>query len=944
MKRSSNRSGGRTNRRGRHNRGRMFFEALEDRRMLAVTAELLASGDVLITGSPGNDEPILRVDSSGTLLEVSDPSGVTNGGGFDVVGNRGTVPLADITGSIFVQLLGGDDTLHFDNSNGLVSAPIDYDGGDDFDGLDVTGSTTVDAAFSIGSTPDAGVMVQSTGTATQVLDYRGIEPITVSIPGMLTINADDRNNVINITPSEIDPAWTKVAIDSNEPFHIASAAQVVVNGLGGNDTVTVDDATLLSKSGWTINGDDGTDDVEIIGTDEAETFMVMQPASGAAGVGIWVSALGYSAHLIVTVETASIDSRGGDDHLQVDDYSALGDTELAFTGGGGDDDAEIFGTDQADQFMIMPAATGIGVGIWIWGLGVHGHLTVNVETLSIDARGGDDHLQVDNTAALADTALHFDGGDGTNEAEIIGTDNAETFMVMQDASRFGIGVWVSGFGYSAHLVIGKVRSASIDARGGDGHLQVDDYSALGETELTFDGGMGHDQAEIIGTDLADEFMVMEPAGRVGVGIWISAFGISGHLIIEVEALSMAGRGGDDDFFVVPSATTSIAIDGGAPTVAPGDTLHLDMSGRAPITIVDLVSGTAISGNTEKVSWTNIETYDLRDDSGPIDNSDPGTLVVRTEDSRERVTLALANDGGVLLRVQNLDTGVSTSFPQHFGLDASGNQVLQRIIVFAGDGDDILTVGGNVRDANGNPIAVEFHGEAGNDYLAGGLGDDILVGGPGDDRVLGGDGANQLFGDGNQFSPTGQLVELPTDGDDRVYGGRDNDLMFGGGGNDQLTGSDGNDSLWGGSGNDFLNGGYDDDLLRGEAGDDNLSGYVGNDFLLGGLGNDQLSGNQGQDILIGGSNADRLRGDQDNDLLVAGTTDQDTELNDAALRAVLADWVSSGSNSLTGITADGAADDLTGGAGSDEFWAQILPSPGVDRIRDAVAGESVNNEP
>ncbi|MCO6456925.1 MAG: autotransporter-associated beta strand repeat-containing protein [Pirellulaceae bacterium] len=412
---------------------------------------------------------------------------------------------------------------------------------------------------------------------------------------------------------------------------------------------------------------------------------------------------------------------------------------------------------------------------------------------------------------------------------------------------------------------------------------------------------------------------------------------------DTQPIYVLGLAGEDEFFVAPATTMPINLDGGSPSAPamPGDTLHLDMSGTVAPVIVDTIGGYAISASTAVVSFAEMETLDLCDDSGEIDNADIGDLYVRSTNNRERITFTSWNDTGVKLRIDDLTLGTSTTYPQHFGLVA-GAQMLQQILVYAQDGDDLVSIAGHVVDAGLNPIPVEFHGEDGNDYLTGANADDILVGGPGNDRVLGGEGNNLLFGDGNQFDMGGMLIELPTDGNDNISGRGGADALWGGGGNDQLFGSGGDDVLSGGSGNDLLDGGLGTDILRGGDGNDNLSGSYGDDVLLGGAGDDSLFGRQDNDILIGGTGADQIRGDDGSDLLVAGTSDQDSA-TDAALLALLAAWSSGGTNNLTGITGDGDRDDLQGGSGIDEFWAEILPDPALDYVRDAAPGESVNNE-
>ncbi|MFO0852382.1 MAG: Ig-like domain-containing protein [Gemmataceae bacterium] len=170
-----------------------------------------------------------------------------------------------------------------------------------------------------------------------------------------------------------------------------------------------------------------------------------------------------------------------------------------------------------------------------------------------------------------------------------------------------------------------------------------------------------------------------------------------------------------------------------------------------------------------------------------------------------------------------------------------------------------------------------------------------------------------------FAPTGRLV------------------VYGQGGDDELTVDDCVTLpawLYGGDGNDRLTGGR------------------GNDVLVGGDGNDRLVGGPGRDLLIGGRGADRLDGNDRGDLLIGGFTAFDD--NETALMGVTAEWTSGHSYSarvanLSGpgdatrlngdfflttdgpartVFDDGAADALSGGDGAD--WVFADP-------RDRVAG-------
>jgi VCBS repeat-containing protein len=157
----------------------------------------------------------------------------------------------------------------------------------------------------------------------------------------------------------------------------------------------------------------------------------------------------------------------------------------------------------------------------------------------------------------------------------------------------------------------------------------------------------------------------------------------------------------------------------------------------------------------------------------------------------------------------------------------GTAVNFSVIVFGGDGNDLLL------------------GGSGNDFLSGEAGNDTLRAAGGDDLLLGGDGQDTLRGGA---------------GNDVLDGGADSDLLAGQGGSDLLIGGTGNDTVYGDAGNDSI---------LGNDGNDLLSGGLGNDVLLGGNGNDVLTGNEGRDTLIGGFGADHATGGDGIDFAVMG---------------------------------------------------------------------------
>jgi len=227
----------------------------------------------------------------------------------------------------------------------------------------------------------------------------------------------------------------------------------------------------------------------------------------------------------------------------------------------------------------------------------------------------------------------------------------------------------------------------------------------------------------------------------------------------------------------------------------------------------------------------------------------------------------------------------------------------------------------------------FTGNNGNDRIYGGLDQDQLKGGRGNDFIYGQEDDDRLFG------------EL---GDDKIYGGYGNDYLDAGIGNDSLFGELGRDSLIGGNGNDFLNG------------DD------GNDYLDGGLLNDTMSGGEGNDTYLVDST-----GDQINDL--GATTDVDTVIITQTITYTLSANIENasvnsmaGNGNLTGNTLnngltgnanknilDGAAgadslnggagiDSLNGGAGNDTLAGCFFGANGGRGERDTLVGGTGND--
>lgn len=275
----------------------------------------------------------------------------------------------------------------------------------------------------------------------------------------------------------------------------------------------------------------------------------------------------------------------------------------------------------------------------------------------------------------------------------------------------------------------------------------------------------------------------------------------------------------------------------------------------------------------------------------------------------------------------------------------------RALVELGDGDDEYLPSRFTLPARaeGGPGDDTLYDAPGADELSGGEGDDLLwmdsgpdadadvvSGGPGYDRASygqwrGSDGPLRLSID--DVANDG----IPGEGDnirsdvEALNGGHAGDVLVGSPGDDELGGGGGDDELDGGGGDDLLDGGEGADRLNGGDGLDavdyswysgpvlvTLDGLAGdgwaneNDLVggdvegaIGGSGNDTLIGNAGDGLLVGMEGDDRIVDPGGQDLLVGDEGDDQIE------------------------AADGAADEVDCGDGSDRAWRDAADAVGGD---------------
>jgi Ca2+-binding RTX toxin-like protein len=260
------------------------------------------------------------------------------------------------------------------------------------------------------------------------------------------------------------------------------------------------------------------------------------------------------------------------------------------------------------------------------------------------------------------------------------------------------------------------------------------------------------------------------------------------------------------------------------------------------------------------------------------------------------------------------------------------------------------IGGDFGDQIiGDALPNRLDGGGADDTLSGGEGDDSLIGGTGSDLIDGGDGSDTVdysasvlplfmaiqpgtFWGGFDGTGTGSdtlgYVENLIGGsaDDTLTGDAGDNLLVGGPGNDRLSGGgSGWDRLYGDAGNDTLTGSSDSDSIEGGDGNDSILGGAGIDMIWGDAGNDTIDGGDDNDTVYGMAGDDVLTGGRGVDY-VAGGDGSDTVYYAAATGPVVVDlpaqWTSSDGlgdwdmlNNIENATGGAFNDEITGDAGN-----------------------------
>jgi hypothetical protein len=577
-------------------------------------------------------EPVLDLVPAALLTIHATPTGnainysglVTTG--FVTIDEHESIEFANKT-NVTIEAGSGADTIGVNSPitpTGLTGITINAGDPSDGDTLIVNG---VGVAATVNT--NTGAITGATGAAGNVgITYSGIEALTLTAIGNLTITTTGADDVATVTPGlaagnnsgtvASSGAVPQISFSNGGSFTASLGGgddELIVNASTDPDTIAVSAAAVVITGRRTVNVS-GAESIRVNGSTGSDTFNVT-PAStagifidGGDPVGTLPGDLlnivaGGSA---VTFNTGPETDEGSFvvginqpvsfDHIESTSVTDAG--PVTINGTNGPDTITVIARDSsthAGTNGVQDFTVSVNTGPEM--------LFINVASLSVNALSGSDQVTLQTPApngAVWDVDVTVDGGLPADDTDrlIVQTPaaGAETALYTPTAANAGtldlttLSSLVTIVDTEQLSYIGQTDNdaLTIAGTGGDdvfvhtpgatdqaGTIQVNSllalsYLSLGATgSVTASGGGGADTLVANGTAANDTFTV-GAAGEVNLNARV-VLNVS-----SIETLTLEGFDGNDTFTLVPaisaSVYTTMNFNGGTEASATGDRVNL----------------------------------------------------------------------------------------------------------------------------------------------------------------------------------------------------------------------------------------------------------------------------------------------------------------------------------------------------------------------------------
>ncbi|MCY2929009.1 MAG: FG-GAP-like repeat-containing protein [Planctomycetota bacterium] len=636
----------------------------------------------------------------------------------------------------------------------------------------------------------------------------GSAGLTLSGDPVLTVSGDDGPNAIRIVLNAGNPAFVDVFVDNDTgtpdgSFELSTLTNIILDGLGGNDTFTVDSSNGLIPVPVAVRGGEGRDSLTLTGGTAVSTVYNAGPTADAgeivtadAGTTQTVSFTGLEPVVdTVAAVTLTVNATAADNAINYTTGTLL--TQGLIT---------------IDTFESFEFA--------------------NKGALVINAGAGSDEIHLNNpNTPTALATITVNGGDPTASDTLIVNGTAATTVVDTAAGTItGAGLLPITYTTVEHLTVNTGASTTLSVTGSATYAVTPGLASdagtvqtatlpiafvglgVGET-LSLTGTVAADALVVDGTDANDAFTLAATTGDVTLA------GRATVATTGIENLTLNGLDGDDSFTVTGAQPyTSILLAGGDPSAS--DVVNLVGDGANDLTVNTLgnangVDPTVTGGGLGTVTLSGDEVVNLNAAGRAltVNGNSLGGATTLADDLIQVSQLGAGTASGTKGQVLVNSDSPTLNFDNASAFTANGGTGVNVLSLLGTEAVDTVTAGPSTVTVNGGTVTVgtginrlDVTLGGGNDtadltlftagtptVISGGEGNDALTGSPGADTLKGGDGADTLLG---------------LAGDDVLDGGAGRDLVEGGAGSDTiLVGPDSDQATWtDGDGNDIVEGG------------------------------------------------------------------------------------------------------------------------------------------
>ncbi len=679
--------------------------------------------------------------------------------------NGAVVTLGTGLDALDIETLGGDDTLTVNVTGGMVAQPINFDGGQGFDQLDVIGTppggTGLDEViYNPGPATGGGSLrYENAGNAVlMAINFSGLEPVVDLLAApTLTVFGTTGDDSINYSQGSVATQGL-ISVDFFETIEFAGKTNLVINAGSGSDSINLNNAAVpTGLTTITVNGGDPTDSDTLVINGRAGLQDQMRLAPTAAGAGS-ITQTGVPVRSFTGIDNIHVVLEGGaSDHFTVDGttgndtfYVTSGPTvgemryeglmnvtgvafnlpvinvtgqsnvligTLNFNGAGGTDTLEIIGTEWNDTFNINRAtATSGNVDHDVNGVQTNFIGFANFTTLIVNGLDGDDTF---NAPGNVPVNVQINGGNPSSGSDVLNINGAGAAVNVNLAAGT---ITETGFSTVTYTGIetANVNTATADLNfagtAGDDSLSVTPTGANAATVRLISSNpaisappvfnssaIGALNIDLLGG--SDTLQVLGTSSDDIIAVDRTASTVQVNALqtvtITSEAIVVSGDLGDDITNVTGAGAAGLTVDGGQPSAS--DTLNVTTADATVTYGTDPATGTV-----NDISFLGIEAIGLT-------GTGIGTLSVNGTNGDDAI-----NQAGNSVTVNN---GAVVTFNNYATLDLNGS-----------NGDDTFNVApatlAGVTTFNvdgGNPTAsdtVIVNGTAGADTVdIDGLGSD-----------------------------------------------------------------------------------------------------------------------------------------------------------------------------------------------------------------------------